>query len=193
MRGASRQAGIECLLAARVIAALLLVAACSGLPATTQPVAEPTTPRPTATPRTTPSPVGGEKPWPAEFEKHFCLALHQNDILVDDLVSMAAAAEAGDLENVSLYAYAASGNLATIDMMLELAPAYGPAEKLIKRWRAANKELEPAMSALDEAAADGSLTKIERAAKRLEKGAVLLSEATPLIVEFVAETGFACE
>jgi hypothetical protein len=161
----------------------LLLVACS------QQAGEPAAPAITEQP--TPRPT--DPPWSDKFAEHFCLAVNEHSIFVEDLESLQAAAEELDADKVSLYAYAAGADIEVIDASLALiAKEYPPSRALMVAWRRANAAFIKALADIDAGASSGSLSRLNRGSERIKAAAKLLGKTTPILEGFIAETGFEC-
>lgn len=171
---------------ARLLLVALLVVGCGSAGA------DPTVaPAPTPVPAT-PAVVETSSPWPAEFEKQFCIAVAQVSILTEDMVGIAAAASAGDYEELSLKAYGASGMVFSIDTSLSLAPEWPPAAEAVASWRRALAAIGQALDGLDAAAAARSAGDVQRAAEKLSEATPLMDEARDALTAFRTATDFTC-
>jgi hypothetical protein len=131
--------------------------------------------------------------WSAEFADGFCAALREHATLDTQVPVLTKALNDRDFDAVATEAAETGRIVRSVDARLKtVASSYKPARPLLVAWRKANASLIKALKEMERGARSSSATRLERSARHLAQGAVLLDKAVPLVRKFVAERPSMC-
>lgn len=175
------------------VVAMILCACGSTPPAEATPEATPTAteePSDEPTPRPTPEPATGGMP--TEFEDKLCLALNQLGEATQDIVELGDAAAVGDLDRVSLMAYAAGGFATTVQVALLQTPAWEPGSGAVNALSSLTDDLVAGLELIDVGATEGNDAKITEGSRLVGLSATALTEVRPELQRLVDDFGLGC-